>query len=60
MGVKISKAQLEVWDWKEKLHEQVKDLSVDEAIKQLLENAHTAAKGFEESGLLKRRGRGTT
>lgn len=31
MEPKISKAQLEVWEWKDKLYEEFKDVSLEEA-----------------------------
>jgi len=36
MGAKISKAQIEVWEWKEKAYEEVKDLSIEDAVKYIL------------------------
>jgi hypothetical protein len=36
MEVKTSKAQLEVWEWKEKLYQQVKDLPQGEILKFIL------------------------
>jgi hypothetical protein len=35
MKTKISKAQLEVWEWKEKLSEELKHLPVEEWMKYL-------------------------
>lgn len=32
MELKISKAQLEVWQWKEKAYEEIKDLPLEERI----------------------------
>ena len=36
MEAKISKAQVEVWEWKEKAYEQIKNLSKEERIKFLI------------------------
>jgi hypothetical protein len=36
METKVSKAQLEVWEWKEKLYQQVKDLHQGEMLKFIL------------------------
>lgn len=32
MKAKVSKAQLEVWDWKEKAYNQIKDMSLEKGI----------------------------
>ena len=36
MESKVSKAQIEVWEWKDKAFEQVKDMSKEERIKFIL------------------------
>ena len=36
MKHKISKAQQEVWEWKEKAYEQIKDMSLQDAMKFIL------------------------
>ena len=33
MKAKISKAQIEVWEWKERLYEEIKDLPENERLK---------------------------
>ena len=40
MEIKISKAQEEVWEWKEKLYEEVKNLSGTDRISYLLDKTH--------------------
>ena len=32
MKTKVSKAQLEVWEWKEKAYNQIKDMSLEKGI----------------------------
>ncbi len=32
MKAKVSKAQLEVWEWKEKAYNQIKDMSLEKGI----------------------------
>jgi len=39
MKIKDSKAQLEVWEWKYKAYEEVKDLSLHEQIKFIINAA---------------------
>jgi hypothetical protein len=36
MEAKISKAQVEVWEWKEKAYEQIKNMTKEERIKFIL------------------------
>lgn len=36
MEAKVSKAQLEVWEWKERAYEQIKNMSKEERIKFIL------------------------
>ena len=48
MEPKTSKAQLEVWEWKEKLYEEVKNLSGADRINYLLNKAHAAIKRLKE------------
>ena len=38
MEHKISKAQLEVWEWKEKAYEQIKDMPLKKALEFILKN----------------------
>ncbi len=39
MEGKISKAQKDVWEWKEKLYEQIKDLPKGEQLKYIISQA---------------------
>lgn len=36
MSEKISKAQLEVWEWKESLHNEIKDMELESGLKHFL------------------------
>ena len=38
MAYNISKAQQEVWEWKEKAYEQIKDMPMKKALEFILEN----------------------
>lgn len=37
MKAKISKAQIEVWEWKERLYEEIKDLPENERLRYIRE-----------------------
>ena len=43
MEAKVSKAQLEVWEWKEKAYSQVKDMPLDKAIGFFIQQAKPIA-----------------
>jgi len=56
MKAKVSKAQLEVWDWKEKAYNQIKDMSLEKGIefimqqtKQLADDLRKKRKGKTKS-----------
>ena len=36
----ISKSQIEVWDWKESIHEEIKDYSIENGLKYILNKAN--------------------
>ena len=48
----VSKAQIEVWNMKESLYERVKDLSLENAINQMLVNAHETVINLSKEGKL--------
>ena len=37
MEAKVSKAQLEVWEWKEKAYDQIKDMSLEKGIEFIMQ-----------------------
>ena len=43
MESKDSKAQLEVWDWKEKSYNQIKDMPLDKAVEFIMEQTKQTA-----------------
>ena len=43
MATKDSKAQLEVWEWKEKAYQEVKDMPLDQAIDYIVKQAKETA-----------------
>ena len=56
MKAKVLKAQLEVWDWKEKAYNQIKDMSLEKGIdfimqqtKQLADDIRKKRKGKAKS-----------
>ncbi len=53
MKTNISKTQLEVWDVKESLHNEIKDMSIENGIEYLLHKASETRKRLETSGELK-------
>lgn len=44
---KISKALLEVWQWKEKCYSEVKDLPIDKAIKKRINDSYKTIRKLE-------------
>lgn len=46
----ISKAQLEVWEWKHTLHEEIKDMPLEEGIRYILEKGASVRKELYASG----------
>lgn len=48
METKISKAQLEVWEWKEKAYQQIKDMPMDKAIEFIIRQTSSAARELYE------------
>ena len=44
----ISQAQIDVWSWKESIHEEIKNLEIKEGLKYILEKAKLSRKNFEE------------
>ncbi|MBI5216491.1 MAG: hypothetical protein HY960_12140 [Ignavibacteriae bacterium] len=55
MNEHISKAQREVWDWKNELHNEIKDMELEKGIEYLLKKVELVAHQCEQQGLLKRR-----
>ena len=53
MEAKISKAQLEVWEWKEKAYEDVKHLPIAEQLKLIHERTKQSIANINEQKLLK-------
>lgn len=53
MNDKISKAQLEVWEWKDALYNEVKRMKLKDGIKYLLEKALRIRKDLEKNNKLK-------
>ena len=49
MEAKISKAQLEVWEWKEKLSSELLKIPVKDRAKYITEKAKKARKRIEDS-----------
>ena len=43
----ISKRLREVWDWKEAIYQEVADLPVDQALREILEKARTTAEKYD-------------
>lgn len=43
-GNRVSEAQKEVWEWKEKLYEQIKDLPKSEQLKFIMEQTEETVK----------------
>ena len=51
MRAKVSKAQTEVWEWKESLYNKTKDLSLSERIEYLIKQAQMGAvNGKKDAG----------
>ena len=48
MEAKTSKSQLEVWEWKEKLHEELKSIPKKERLKYLQNKAKITAERFKK------------
>lgn len=49
MKTKISKAQLEVWEWKEKAYAKIKDLPKGEVLKYIIDDTKGLEKKIEDS-----------
>ncbi len=47
----VSKAQLEVWEWKQTLYEETKHLSTAEALKYLVEKSQTTVASLKRQNL---------
>lgn len=47
-----SKAQLEVWSWKEALHDEIKDMTLRDGIRHLLKKGSDYRKVLESEGKL--------
>ena len=45
---KISKAQLEVWEWKESLYQEVKDMSIKDALRYIIEKGARVSKKIKK------------
>jgi hypothetical protein len=52
MGKFVKGSQIEVWKMKEALYERVKDLSLENAINQMLVNAHKTVENLSKKGKL--------
>ena len=48
MEPKTSKAQIEVWEWKEKLYEEIKNLPASDRISYLLRKVHSTVSKLKE------------
>lgn len=48
METKVSKAQLEVWEWKEKAYQQIKDMPLDKAIEFIVRQSKPVADEIRE------------
>jgi hypothetical protein len=55
MESKTSKAQLEVWEWKEKAYNEIKDMPLDKAIKYILEKTKKTADELDQKRKLWKR-----
>jgi len=49
METKDSKAQLEVWEWKEKAWQQIKDMPLDKGIEFILAQTKTIAEEIKKA-----------
>lgn len=49
MAAKDSQAQIEVWAWKEKIYQQVKDMPLGGAIKYILEKARPTSRKLKKN-----------
>ena len=47
MKTKTSKAQLEVWEWKEKAYQQIKDIPLHKAIELIIQQTEKVIKEFK-------------
>ena len=50
----VSKAQIEVWEWKQALHDEIKDLPLEEGLHHILAKGARLRKELEKSGKLKK------
>jgi hypothetical protein len=48
MQAKVSKAQTEVWEWKEKLYEEIKNVPSSERISYLIKKAHSTVAAIKK------------
>ncbi|MFN0199936.1 MAG: hypothetical protein ACKVTZ_00360 [Bacteroidia bacterium] len=55
MEPKISKAQLEVWEWKEKAYEATKDMTMQERLAYINEHTKAIIEKFGKTRTLNRR-----
>ncbi len=53
MNKDISKAQMEVWAWKQVLHDEIKDLPLEVGIHHILAKGARLREELEQSGKLK-------
>ncbi len=53
MNKDISKAQIEVWAWKQALHDEIKDLPLEAGIHHILAKGARLRQELEKSGKLK-------
>lgn len=54
METNVSKAQAEVWEWKEKAYEKVKHLSVTDAIASILKNTKELSDNLKRKALTRK------
>jgi hypothetical protein len=57
MKAKVSKAQLEVWEWKEKAYNQIKDMSLDKGIDFIMEQTRHISDKIKKRSKQKARAR---
>jgi hypothetical protein len=51
--IKISQAQLDSWEWKEKAYESIKHLPVGERVKFIMERARATVEALQAKGVFK-------
>lgn len=51
--IKISQAQLDSWEWKEKAYESIKHLPIGERVKYIMERAKGTVEALQAKGVFK-------